>query len=397
MFSHLRHHPLIHQLGLSQILAYGALFYAFASIKTPLAEFAGSTEQAIINGLSVAFLLKALSAPWVGKAVDQFGAVRILSFGLLLGGFGFGALAWIPDIRWIWLCLIPIAAGYAMATYEVAFGAAVQYDETQSRLNISVITFYGGVASSCIWLFLGFLIPALGIVGATMLTGGLLMAMGLMFLVYRPEAKPLTTEPVGFQWSGLTRAEKRALGVLAAVGTLDYVVFGGVTLLFITWFSAVGFGAESAVLLAAIYGPFQVIGRVIEMRFGHQYDARLTGLVAVASVPTSLAMLWISGDSLFWVCVAMACFGMANGVITVTNGYVVNMYFRAEVYGRAKGLITAPKALGSAVGPAIGVYLYQTHGGDMFLMMSLLGFIAAAIFVVLLVTPPRSDLPERTG
>lgn len=397
MWRHFSQHPKIHQLGLSQILAYGALFYAFASIKTPLAQHAGTTEQAIINGLSVAFLLKAISAPWVGKAVDHFGAIRVLSLGLCIGGFGFAALAWVPDIRWIWLCLIPIAAGYAMATYEVAFGAAVQYDETRSRLNISVITFYGGVASSCTWVFLGLVIPAIGLAGATMMTGVLLIGMGLLFFTYRQEPKPLNAEPVGFQWSGLTRAEKRALGVLATVGTLDYVVFGGVTLLFITWFSAVGFSAESAVLLAAIYGPFQVVGRVIEMRFGHQYDARLTGLVAVACVPTSLAMLWLSGDSLLWVCVAMACFGMANGVITVTNGYVVNMYFRAQVYGRAKGLITAPKALGSAVGPAIGVYLYQNYGGDMFLLMSLVGFIAAAIFVVLLVTPPRSDLPTRTG
>lgn len=396
MWRHFRQHPVIHQLGLSQILAYGALFYAFASIKTPLAQYAGTSEQAIINGLSVAFLLKAISAPWVGKAVDHFGAIRVLSLGLFMGGFGFAALAWIPDIRWIWLCLILIATGYAMATYEVAFGAAVQYDETQSRLNISVITFYGGVASSCTWLFLGFLIPALGIVGATMLTGGLLMAMGLMFLSYRSTAKPVGTEPVGFQWSGLTVSEKRALGVLATVGTLDEIVFGAVTLLFITWFAAVGFGAEWAVILAAIYGPFQVIGRVIEMRFGHQYDARVTGLIAVAGVPASLALLWLSGDSMLWVCVAMATFGMANGIITVTNGYVVNMYFRAQVYGRAKGLITAPKALGSSLGPAIGVYVYQGQGGNLFLLMSVLGFIAAAIFVLLLVTPPRTDLPQRT-
>lgn len=220
--------------------------------------------------------------------------------------------------------------------------------------------------------------------------------MGLIFMACRHEAKPLGTQPVGFQWSGLTRSEKRALGVLATVGTLDEIVFGAVTLLFITWFVAVGFGPEWAVLLAAIYGPFQVIGRVIEMQFGHQYDARFTGLIAVACVPGSLTLLWLSSDSMIWVCIAMAMFGMANGIITVTNGYVVNMYFRAQVYGRAKGLITAPKALGSSIGPAIGVYLYQSHGGDLFWMMSVLGFIAAAFFVLLLVTPPRTDLPLRT-
>lgn len=392
MWSHLRQHPLIHQLGVSQIFAYGALFYAFASIKTPLAIWAATSEQAIVNGLSLAFLIKAFSAPWVGKAVDHFGAVSVLGFGLLIGGLGFAMLTVIPDIRWIWLCLFLIAIGYSMATYEVAFGAAVQYQEAAARLNISVITFYGGVASSCTWLAMGVLLPWFGLVGTTWLIGLALIGLGIHFSRCRV-GKPLRSGPLpGFQWSGLSRPEKRALCVLSSVGTLDEIVFGAVTLLFITWFLDSGFSLQVAVMLAAIYGPFQVAGRLLEMRFGQRVDARITGLFAVTGVPLSLVVLWWAGDSLEGVALAMALFGMANGVITVTNGYIVNMYFRASVYGRAKGLITMPKALGSAAGPAMGVYVYAFATEGIFLWMAALGFVAAFIFVLLLSTPIRSDL-----
>ncbi len=393
MWTHLRQYPLIHQLGISQIFAYGALFYAFASIKTPLADWAQTSEQAIVNGLSLAFLIKAFSAPWVGKAVDQFGAVSVLGFGLLVGGLGFALLTVIPDIRWIWLCLFMIAIGYSMATYEVAFGAAVQYQEVTARLNISVITFYGGVASSCTWLAMGVLLPSLGLVGTTWLVGLVLMVFGVHFTRCKV-GKPVRSGPLpGFQWSGLSRPERRALCVLSSVGTLDEIVFGAVTLLFITWFLDSGFSLQVAVVLAAIYGPFQVLGRLLEMRFGQQVDARITGLFAVTGVPLSLLILWWAGDSLEGVALAMALFGMANGVITVTNGYIVNMYFRASVYGRAKGLITVPKSLGSAAGPAIGVYVYGLVSESMFVWMAALGFVAALTFVLLLRTPIRSDLP----
>lgn len=396
MWNHLRRHPLIHQLGLSQIFAYGALFYAFASIKTPLADWAGTSEQAIVNGLSLAFLLKAFSAPWVGKAVDALGATRVLGVGLMLGGLGFAMLTWVPDVRWIWCCLLLIAAGYSMATYEVAFGAAVQYDESTARLNISVITFYGGVASSCTWLAFGALLPGLGLVGATVLVGLTLGVFGIHFL-RSTGGRPVRSGPLpGFQWRVLTGSEKKAVVVLAGVGTLDEVMFGAVTLLFISWFMAAGFPLQTAVILAAIYGPFQVLGRLLEMRFGQTIDARWTGLAALTGVPVALVLLWWAGDSVLWVAVSMALFGMANGVITVTNGYIVNMYFRAEVYGRAKGLITMPKALGSSAGPAVGVFVYGFAQEHLFLWMAALGFVAAACFVLLLTTPVRADLPSRT-
>ena len=54
--------------------------------------------------------------------------------------------------------------------------------------------------------------------------------------------------------------------------------------------------AALAVMLAALYGPFQVVGRVIEMRFGHRFDARITGMIAFMCGP--IAMLLVQADNL---------------------------------------------------------------------------------------------------
>ena len=381
----LKQHPTIHLLGLSSILSYGLLFYAFALLKAPLAQFAGTSEQAIMTALSIAFLIKALSAPWVGKLVDRHGALRALAIGLFLGGVGLASLTAFAAEWWIWVCFLPISLGYSMATYEVAFGAAVQYDETHSRRNISIITFYGGVASSLTWLGLGLLLPWLGLSGATLIAGLALMGLALVLHPKRNDSaavKGSEQDHTPFSWHELKGSERRALVTLAAVGVLHELVFGATSLLFISWFILQGFGAETAVVLAAVYGPFQVIGRVLEMRFGASIDARYTGTLAITMV--AIALLLLLPNQLVLTVLAMAIFGMGNGVVTVSSGYVVNMYFRAQVYGRAKGLITAPRSLGSAIAPALGIALFDQLGGNHFLLMALLCGIAALFFSTLL-------------
>ena len=92
------------------------------------------------------------------------------------------------------------------------------------------------------------------------------------------------------------------------------------------------------------------------MRFGHRFDARITGMIAFLCGP--IAMLLVQADSLGLAIAAMIIFGMGHGVLTVSFGYVTNMYFRADVYGRAKGWMTTPRAIGTAIGPSMGGMLF---------------------------------------
>ena len=69
----------VHRLGLSQILAYGLLFYSFALIKDSLALHVGVSDSAITTALSVALFIEALLAPAVGQLVDRPCIIRVMS------------------------------------------------------------------------------------------------------------------------------------------------------------------------------------------------------------------------------------------------------------------------------------------------------------------------------
>ena len=142
----------VHRLVISQILSSGLLFYSFASIKDDLALRVGVSDSAIITALSVALFIEALLSPLIGSLVDRLGALTVLRVGLVVGGLGYAVITLVPTIEWVWFSIAMITIGHALGTYTVAFAVPVQFNEQTARRKISVITFYGGIASSMVWI-----------------------------------------------------------------------------------------------------------------------------------------------------------------------------------------------------------------------------------------------------
>ena len=130
------------------------------------------------------------------------------------------------------------------------------------------------------------------------------------------------------------------------------------------------------------------------MRYASQFDARVNCLVAMTVV--AISQFFILSDSIAMVAVGMAIFGMANGIITVTFGYVPNLYFRSAVFGRAKGWIATPKAIGSALGPAFILMLFQLLEAQVFFVTIALSVVAAFLFSGLLKLAIRNDLESTS-
>ena len=145
-----------------------------------------------------------------------------------------------------------------------------------------------------------------------------------------------------------------------------------------------------AVILASIYGPFQVVGRLAEMKFGHHLDARITGLIAGLLIPLSLISL-LAGTLLLAI-LAMALFGMGHGILTVSFGFVTNLYFGADVYGRAKGWIGTPRVVGLAIGPSIGAFLLAFSEHVFISVMIMFAIMSALLFATLMLIKPTNPV-----
>lgn len=387
----------IHSLGVSQIIAYGLLFYVFALLKTPLASAYQVTENYVLTLLSITIAMQAFLAPIFGYWADKFSALRVMVGGLVAGGAGLVLLGAGEQLAFLYLGFMCLSLGIGGATYELAFSAAVQLNESKSRKNISYITFYGAVASSLTWIAVEPMLERFGLAISLYLLGGVvgLMALRLAWLAHGhsiPARQPGAPLP-RFRWSQLPISEKVVMVLLGTAGGAGYLGFGAAAMMWISWFDMLYGSASFAVLLASIYGPFQLVGRYIEMVVGSRFDARLTGAIASLLVPFSVFFAQFEHPAISML--AMALFGMGHGVTTVTYGFVTNLYFRSEVYGRAKGWISMPKTLGLALGPVTGGMLYAQMGSSFLWCIIALSSITSLALWAILSQRPTNDIHQR--
>ena len=349
----------VHFLGMSQIVSYGFLFYAFALLREPLGQKLGLAPTIILTAISASLLIQGALSYIVGKWADHFGGLRVLASGFFIGAIGIASLVFVTNLVMMMFCFILIGIAIAMCTYEVAFSTVVQLDEKRSRWLISVVSFYGGVASSLAWVTLQPLLTEYGFAIACAFAACLLFIMGLMASFHaRKQAQPHKAKGqiAPFHFASLQSSEKRALIILASANGIEYFTFAATALFWIRWFTDLFGDVTIAVWLAALYGPFQVVGRLLEMQLAKTIDARITGLIAALLTPLTLFLAQFADIRL--AIITMVFFGIGHGILTVTFGFVTNLYFRAEIYGRAKGIIAAPRAVGMASGPLVAGLIY---------------------------------------
>ena len=153
-------------LGVTQILAWGAIFYP-PVLTVPLiaADRAWSVTFAM-GGFSLALLTAGLVSPRTGSLIDRFGGHRVMPVGSLLGALGLVGLVYASHpIAYlaVWMLLgVAISASLydpAFATLGRIFGAA-------ARQPITALTLTGGFASTVSWPATHVLIEASGWRGA---------------------------------------------------------------------------------------------------------------------------------------------------------------------------------------------------------------------------------------
>ena len=375
----------VHSLGISQIIAYGSLFYVFALLKTSIALKLNLNIEIVALTISLSLFIHVLTSVYVGFLIDKYGGMRVMSIGLFLGSLGLMSLGVSDNLYRFIFSMSLVGVSFSMASYNIAFSTAIQLDDKNSRKHITMITFYGAMASSITWLIVGKILPDYGMEITCFFLSFCLFSMGAYFFInsFMKSVGNIYNSSEKFiplKISALLAKDKKIVLVLMLFGFIQYLIFTTTALSLIDYFALKFSVYYWAVILASVYGPFQLVGRFIEMRLARKYDARNTGLVAALFIPISLLLLFSSD---FSVCLlSMALFGMSNGLLTVTNGYLPNLFFEPSVIGRIKGYVGAPTALGMACSPFLSGLFSQNLNILLILMIFLSVIPVGSIFLL---------------
>jgi MFS family permease len=80
-------------LGVTQIVGYGTLYYAFGVLVPAMSRELGVSQGLLFGGFSAALLAGGLVALPVGRRIDRIGARRVMAAGSVAAAVALGAMA----------------------------------------------------------------------------------------------------------------------------------------------------------------------------------------------------------------------------------------------------------------------------------------------------------------
>ncbi len=201
------------------------------------------------------------------------------------------------------------------------------------------------------------------------------------------------------QSTGLSLRE--ALGVRSFwVITLIYLLYSCNLSFIITHLvphvTDVGFSAMEAATVLSLMGGAAIAGRVLmgiaSDRIGKKFVAILCALLQSASV------LWLIWAKDFWMLQAFAIvFGFAYGGMSPSMAALISDTFGVGRIGTIMGALEVGFGIGSAIGPAVGGYIFDVNGSYTMAFLSWAVALLTAALITILVRRERHIKARMQG
>ncbi len=375
-------------LGVTQILAWGTIFYTPVLTVPLIAADRGWSFTLAMAGFSLALLTAGLASPRTGLLIDRFGGHRVMPIGSLLGALGLVGLVYADHPATylaVWMLLGVAISG---SLYDPAFATLGRIFGAAARQPITALTLAGGFASTVSWPVTHLLIQSVGWRGTYLVYAAVLALVAAplhAFVLPRTRAEA-TSRPAVAQ-ADRTSSVLPARGwpfvlVAAAFATYAFVP-SGLSAHLLAIFGRAGIDAATVVAIGTLFGPAQVLARIGEFAFARRVHPLRVAQFAVGSLLLAFALLAVFGMSVAAAAVFALMFGMCNGLMTIARGAVPLSLFGAAGYGHLIGRIALPYMMMQAIAPLVLAFVAERASDAMalaavaaFALIAFVGFVA---------------------
>jgi MFS family permease len=369
-------------LSVTQIISWGSLYYAFSVLLVPMERELGWGRDTLVGAFSLSVLVAGAGAFPVGMLIDRVGGRWVMALGSVLAGVLFLSLAQINSVALFYAAWVGLGAAMAMLLYEPAFAVIYATFGAEARKGITALTLTAGFASTVFWPLSQWLVNIAGWRGAVSIMGwASLFVCAPLHVAFLPSASGGVSHAARRSRPGVLPRLFRApaFWLLAISFTANMAAFSTLSVHLIPLLRERGFSAEASVLLAAVVGPMQVLGRVLEVTVGARFRPANVGLLALALLPIGLFAL-AQGDSRWTLLIAFAAlYGASNGVMTIIRAVMPAELFGRESYGAINGALSAPVIVSRAVAPIVAAWLWSTFGNYGVVLWVLIALASAAV------------------
>jgi MFS family permease len=339
-----------------------------------------------------------LISPLVGRWIDQYGGRPVLLASSLLYAVGLSGIGLAPNLPVYLAAWVVVGLGMGAGLYDAVFAALGRMYGHSARNAITNLTLIGGFASTVCWPLSAFLIDTTGWRNACFIYAALhlLVALPLQMAVVRGQRAIGDNEAGGGQGAGKTLPIPRETTILIMLGVIFSIMaaIGSIVLVHLMIFlQARGATFAAAVTLGTLFGPSQVVARVVERVFGGHYHPIWTMIFACVVVAVSLILLSTSFPLLAF---TIVLFGAGYGVGWLARGTLPLALFGPLRFPRLMGKLAFPALITQAIAPSAGAFLVERAGVDWTIGVLTLFALINVVLIVTLWMACRKQLASPT-
>jgi predicted MFS family arabinose efflux permease len=392
-----KHGGLANALGAYVMLMYGVAYYALTTAAPRMAADLGIGTADVYGLLSIGLLLSALLAPSFGRWIDRFGAKRALLVGAAARAAVLAGVALAPEIWTFAVAFVCAQVLGPLTEYDATFAAAAQTAGDDARRAMSIITLWGGFASTAFWPASAFLLDAIGWRPMILLYAATILAVGVPIaasLAERSTSTPRAADSIqpsaSHATAGWTDLRFMILALAFACGAIAY----NLPSLLLPVLDGLGMGA-AAIAAGMIFGPAQTAARLCESLFGSRVPALTVAILSTAILVVSLVALW-AGEGAVWTAILFAVlFGAGAGVSSVVRGSVVLELYGRTDYALRLGRLGTVRLVVAAATPYGLALALDSSGAASVVAACLAAAIASLIFFLMLRRLQRASTSLR--
>ncbi len=397
--------PLVTALGLIQIISWGSSYYLLAVLAKPIVADTGWSLTWVVSGLSLGLLSGGVVSPRLGRLIEHRGGRLVLASSSILFSLGLGGLCIANNLALYLAAWLIIGFAMGGGLYDATFATLGRIYGQHARTAISVLTLFGGLASTVCWPLTAFFAAKLGWRGACLVYAGLhlviCLPLNLLFLprgTSPPASKPSPTAPAAPVTDGAARRRKTtAFVLLAAIVALGEALFTVISVHLLLILQTRGMELAAAVALGSLIGPAQVGARALEMAFGRFYHPLWTLTASSALVAAGIALLFVPAPI---TALALIVYGSGVGLASIARGTVPLELFGPLGYASLMGRLALPCLLAQALSPSLASILLVHGNVNLVLLIVMAMALANVVFAVQLqvrgkINPPLHEKRNR--
>lgn len=355
---------LVWGIATTQLIGWGTLYTPFPLMVGPMEAELGWSRVLLNAAFTCGLLASGLAAVPAGKWLDRHGARGMMSVGTFLAALMLLGWSLVENPLAYFAIWVAIGLAQAACLWGTAMAVVVAEAKDATR-TITAITFITGFTGTIFLPLTEALIAGFGWRGALQALAALqVLAAIITVAMLRHARRP---SPAAVQAAVRVPLRQRlrdpAFAGLALCFAAHAFLGTGLAAHLIPLLRERGWPEATVLLLAAAHGPAQVAARALLFAAGRRVTMRAVGRFATALLPVAMLALAAGPASLPLTMVFVACWAVADGLLTIVRAAGTAEILGREGYGAVTGALSAAAVLPRTGAPLLLALVWEGAGG----------------------------------